>query len=120
MAFKMKGAPYCKETLNVPVYHMEMEDNTNGMATKNGSILLSNKLSPVEEQGTYKHELTHHDQVKEFHQSNGEKGLDYGDDYLVFDGIEYPRKDGKIYYKGQWKEEGWPGFIWEQEAYKNS
>ena len=39
MAFKMKGAPYCKETLNVPVYHMEMEDNTNGMATKNGSTL---------------------------------------------------------------------------------
>ena len=120
MAFKMKGAPYCRETLHTPVYHQPMDDNTRGMATKNGSILINEKLSPLEEQETYNHEKTHNLQVKEFHASNGEKGLDYEDDYLMFDGVKYPRKDGKIYYEGEWKEEGWPGFIWEQEAYKNS
>tara|TARA_R100000742_G_C4272884_1_gene92242 strand:+ start:1130 stop:1492 length:363 start_codon:yes stop_codon:yes gene_type:complete len=119
MSFKMKGAPYCKETLHTPVYHTPMDDNTRGMATKNGSILINEKLSPLQEQETYNHEKTHNLQVKEFHISNGEKGMDYEDDYLLFDGVKYPRKDGKILYEGQWREEGWPGFKWEKEAYQN-
>jgi len=115
----MNGAPYCNQKLNTPVYHMQMDDDTRGMATKNGSILINEKLSPVEEQGTIKHEGTHFEQVKEFHASNGKKGLDYTDDYLLFDGVKYPRKDGKILYEGKWKDEGWPGFKWEKPAYQN-
>jgi len=117
MAFKMKGAPYCRGTLNTPVYHIDMEDDTNGMATKNGSILINNKLSPDQEEDVKNHEEVHYQQVKEFHKTGGQKGLDYENDYLVFDGVKYPRKDGKIYYEGKWRIEGWPGFKWEQEAY---
>ena len=117
MAFKMKGSSYCNCKLNTPVYHMPMEDGTRGMATKNGSILINENLSPVEEQGTIEHEGTHFEQVKRFHKSGGRKGLDYTDDALVFDDISYPRKDGKILYEGKWKPEGWPGFKWEKEAY---
>ena len=112
MAFKMKGASYCNQKLNTPVYHMQMDDDTRGMATKNGSILINEKLSPVEEQGTIEHEGTHFEQVKRFHKSEGQKGLDYTDDELVFDGISYPRKDGKILYEGKWRPEGWPNFKW--------
>lgn len=119
MAFRMKGSPYCKHTLNTPIYHMDMEDGTLGMATKNGSILINNKLSPAQEKGTVDHEDTHYLQVKEFHASNGKEGMDYGDDYLLFDGVKYPRKDGKIYYEGEWHPEGWPGFKWEKEAYNS-
>ena len=42
------------------------------------------------------------------------------DDELIFDDISYPRKDGKILYEGKWRPEGWPGFKWEQKAYRNS
>ena len=119
MGFKMSGAPYCTQRLNTPVYHMQMDDDTRGMATKNGSILINEKLSPVEEQGTIEHEGTHFEQVKRFHKSEGKKGLDYTDNELIFDGVSYPRKNGNILYEGKWKPEGWPGFKWEKEAYQN-
>jgi hypothetical protein len=117
MAFKMKGSSYCNCKLNTPVYHMPMEDGTQGMATKNGSVLINENLSPVEEQGTIDHETTHFEQVKRFHKSSGQKGLDYTDNELIFDGVSYPRKDGKILYEGKWRLEGWPSFKWEKEAY---
>ena len=39
----MKGASYCNQKLNTPVYHMPMEDGTRGMATKNGRLVLARR-----------------------------------------------------------------------------
>ena len=54
---------------------------------------------------------------KDFAKSNGKKGLDYGDDYVMWDGTKYERKNGKIKYKGNWYMEGSRVFPWEQKAY---
>ena len=120
MAFIMKGAPYCKNTLNTPIYNMDMEDGTLGMATKNGSILVNREMSPAQQEDTINHELIHLQDIKDYKASDGAKGLDYNDNELIYDGKSYARKDGKIKYEGEWKDEGWPGFIWEQKAYNNS
>jgi len=42
----------------------------------------------------------------------------FGDDWVRWDGVTYPRKDGKVKYKGEWKEEGDHSFPWEQSAMK--
>ncbi len=120
MAFKMKGAPYCTCSMNTPIYNMDMEEGTLGVATKNGSILVERTMSPAEQQGTINHELIHLQDIKDYRTSGGSKGLDYNEDELIFDGVSYPRKNGKIKYEGKWRPEGWPGFKWEQKAYKNS
>ena len=120
MAFKMKGAPYCTCTLNTPIYNMEMEEGTLGVATKNGSILVDREMSPAQQEDTINHELIHLQDIKDYRASDGAKGLDYNDNELIYDGKSYARKDGKIKYEGEWKPEGWPGFKWEQKAYRNS
>ena len=99
---------------------MEMEEGTLGVATKNGSILVERTMSPAEQQGTINHELIHLQDIKDYRTSGGSKGLDYNEDELIFDGVSYPRRNGKIKYEGKWRPEGWPGFKWEQKAYRNS
>ena len=42
--------------------------------------------------------------------------LNYGDDWVRYQGKTYPRKDGKIKYNGKWHEEGSMAFPWEQLA----
>ena len=39
--------------------------------------------------------------------------VDYDDETLTWDGVEYPREDGYILYEGQWMEEGDPELPWE-------
>jgi len=43
--------------------------------------------------------------------------LDYDDDFVYWNGKKYPRKNGKIKYKGNWVEEGHPSLPWEKKAY---
>ena len=109
-----------KNTLNTPIYNMDMEDGTLGMATKNGSILVNREMSPAQQENTINHESVHLQDIKDYRASDGIKGLDYNDNELIYNGKSYARKDGKIKYEGEWKDEGWPGFIWEQKAYNNS
>ena len=44
--------------------------------------------------------------------------LGYDDNSVTWRGNKYPRKDGKIKYKGSWKPEGDKSFPWEKLAYK--
>jgi len=44
--------------------------------------------------------------------------LGYNDNSVTWRGNKYPRKDGKIKYKGSWKPEGDKSFPWEKLAYK--
>lgn len=57
------------------------------------------------------HEAQH---VKDM--ANGDAA--FGDDWVEWKGERYPRKDGKVKYKGKWKLEGDDSFPWEQSAIK--
>jgi hypothetical protein len=116
MAFKLKS-PYVVD--NTPVYFVDEEDSVLGRANNNGTITVNNRidcLAQLEE--VIKHEKVHVDQFKRFAKSNGRKGLDYNDKYIMWNGKKYPRKNGKIKYKGKWIVEGSKSFPWEKEAYK--
>ena len=118
MPFKLTP-PYHINT--TPIYNVPDDENVNGRANKNGTITLNpnNMDSPAQELNTITHEETHVKQFKDFQETGGKKGLDYGDDHITWDGKEYKRENGKIFYEGKWRPEGWPQFPWESEAYKN-
>jgi hypothetical protein len=118
MAFRLKP-PYHVD--NTPIYRVNDDDQVNGRANKNGSITLNpeNMDSPEQEENTISHEKVHVEQFKDFAKSNGEEGLDYSDNHITWQGKNYPRRNGKIYYQGKWRPEGWPQFPWEAEAYDN-
>ena len=116
MAFRLKP-PYKIET--TPIYKVADDPNVLGRANNNGTITINNDIQdPKQLEEVEKHEEAHVDQFKRFEKSNGKKGLDYGDDYVMWDGVKYARKNGKIKYKGKWYPEGSKSFPWEAEAYK--
>ena len=116
MAFKLKP-PYRLET--TPIYRVNDDPNVLGRANNNGTITINKDIDdPKQLEQVRKHEETHVNQFKDFEKSNGKKGLDYGDDYVMWNGVKYPRKNGKIKYKGKWYPEGSKSFPWEAEAYK--
>ena len=115
MAFKLK-APY--ETNTTPVYHVDEEDGVLGRANNNGTITVNNKIKdPKQMDEVISHEEVHVQQFKKFEKSNGKKGLDYNDKYVMWNGKKYPRKNGKIKYNGKFISEGSKIFPWEKEAY---
>ena len=46
----------------------------------------------------------------------GSGKIEYGDDYVRDGNQTYHRKDGKIKYNGEWKDEGDHSFPWEKRA----
>ena len=101
MAFKI-SAPY--KIFNTPIYHKDVGDDTNGLTTNKGTIILNNNLSPLKEKNVIAHEMVHINQIK-----RGD--LDYDNDYVYWKGKKYPRSTMK---------EGAKNLPWEAEAYKNS
>jgi hypothetical protein len=115
MSFKIK-APYIYNP--TPVYHVDEEDGVLGRANNNGTITVNNKIKdPKQLKKVISHEEVHIQQFKNFEKSNGKKGLNYNDKHVMWDGNKYPRKNGKIKYKGKWITEGNKNFPWEKEAY---
>ncbi len=109
MAFRLKP-PY--PLFPTPVYKVVEEDGVLGRANKNGSITINCNINdPAQEVNTISHEQTHVEQMKA-------GKLDYDDNSITWQGKTYPRKNGKIKYKGKWILEGSKKFPWEQEAYK--
>tara|TARA_R100001463_G_scaffold36084_2_gene78139 strand:- start:392 stop:754 length:363 start_codon:yes stop_codon:yes gene_type:complete len=116
MAFKLK-APFSID--NTPVYFVNEEEGVLGRANNNGTITVNNKVeNPVQLKEVIKHEKAHVDQFKKFEKSNGKKGLNYNDKYVMWNGNKYLRKKGKIKYNGKWIMEGGKSLPWEKEAYK--
>ena len=101
MAFKI-SAPY--KIIDTPIYHKNLGDDTNGLATNKGTIILNNNLSPLKEKNVIAHEMVHINQIK-----RGD--LDYDDCNVYWKGKKYPRSTMK---------EGAKNLPWEAEAYKNS
>ena len=93
MGIKLKP-PYNID--NTPIYKIENEEGVLGRANRNGTILLRPDLSPAQEKETLAHEKKHLKQFELFNKSNGEKGLDYADDHVMWNGKRYERRNGKI------------------------
>ena len=91
----------------------ELENGIAGEANNDGTIFVNKDIpkgSPLEA------EVVAHEGD---HMARMEKGeLGYSDDNVTWRGKKYDRKDGKIKYNGQWREEGWKQFPWEKLAYK--
>ena len=115
MGFKLGQAKRKMITPNnhVPVYKRNLDKGILGEAYKDGSIAVDTSVKEGSQQ--YKdvvaHEMDHAKRMK-----TGE--LDYGTDFVRWRGKTYPRKDGKIKYKGSWMIEGHRDFPWEKIADK--
>ena len=74
-------------TDNTPIHHVDLEEGVLGKANKNGTILVSDKITdPEERQSVIDHEKVHIDQIK-----RGD--LDYDDDFVYWKGKKYSRDD---------------------------
>jgi len=95
------------------VIKVELEPGVAGEANNDGTVFVDKNIpdGSVEEAEVVAHEGDHMLRM--------EKGeLGYDDDHIMWRGEKYPRKDGKIKYKGKWIEEGDKNFPWEKLAYK--
>ena len=115
MAFKLGNAKRKTLTSNnhVPVYKRNLGKGILGEAYNDGSIAVDKSVKPGSQQ--YKdvvaHEMDHAKRME-----TGELG--YGKNYVRWRGTTYPRKDGRIKYKGKWLIEGHRKFPWEEIADK--
>ena len=101
MAFKLTP-PFVLN--NTPIYQVDMEDGVLGKANNNGTIIISDKVSPAKMSDVIAHEMVHIDQMK-----RGD--LDYDDKNVYWKGRIIPRSSIK---------EGDKNLPWEKEAYNKS
>ena len=98
-----------------PVVRKPLGEGILGEANMDGSIYISDKIEPgsAEERQVINHEMRHATDMK-----IGK--LAYGDDFVKYDGVTYPRKtiNGKdmIIVDGVAKEAGSGDFPWENDA----
>ena len=98
-----------------PIIRMDLEGGIGGEANMDGSIYISNEIQPGsnDETKVLMHEMRHATDMK-----LGK--LEYGDDYIKYNGTVYPRETKKnkdmILIDGQWKEAGHHNFPWEYDA----
>ena len=108
----IKGTKQHKD-LAFKLVRKKLDKGIAGEANNDGSVFVSKdvpKGSALEAE-VINHEADHMARMKK-----GELG--YTDDYVMWRGKKYPRKNGKILYKGKYLEEGNKNFPWEQLAYK--
>tara|TARA_R100000329_G_scaffold6511_1_gene8024 strand:- start:170 stop:541 length:372 start_codon:yes stop_codon:yes gene_type:complete len=92
----------------VRVEFKELPEGIKGECHKEGVIYISDDIQKNSEE--YNRVLAH--EMK--HMTHYKTGrVDYDDETLTWDGVEYPREDGYILYEGQWMEEGDPELPWE-------
>ena len=98
-----------------PVIRVPLEEDVMGEANMDGSIYVNELIEPgsFEDRQTISHEMRHATDMK-----IGK--LAYEDDYVTYNGEDYPRMDidgvDSILVDGEWKEAGDTGFPWEDDA----
>ena len=98
-----------------PVIRKPLAEGILGEANMDGSIYISDKIIPgsEEERQVINHEMRHSTDMK-----LGK--LAYDDNSITYNGEDFPRKtiNGKdmILVYGKWREAGFEGFPWEEEA----
>ena len=103
MGFKLKGAPYDKNDMNIGVYKQNLTDGSVGKSNHTG-IIVQNGIDPSTEKAVIAHEKVH-----QIQQQKGE--LDYDDNNFYWKGKTYPREN---------LDEHNENLPWEKEAYKES
>ena len=95
------------------VIKVELDVGIAGEANNDGTIFVDKNIpnGSIEEAEVVAHEGKHMEDMDD-------GILNYDDDSITWRGKKYPRKDGKIKYKGKWVEEGDKNFPWEKRAYK--
>lgn len=113
MAFKLgkEGRNKRREDIKIPgspIQRKKLGQGILGEANDDGSVYLSNKLKPgsQEEKDVLAHELKHITDMKV-------GKLSYGNDFIKYNGVTYPRRDGFIKFEGRWMPEGSDDFPWE-------
>jgi hypothetical protein len=92
-----------------PVYRKQLEPGVAGEANNDGSIFISDQIEPGSEQ----ERITLMEEVQ--HQTDMKTGkLGYSDDYITWEGQEYPRIKGHVLYMGNFEQEGSKNLPWEQ------
>ena len=98
-----------------PVIRVPLEKGIMGEANMDGSIYINENIVPgsYEDRQVINHEMRHATDMK-----IGK--LAYEDDYITFNGEDFPRMDidgvDSILVDGEWKEAGSHDFPWEEEA----
>jgi len=98
-----------------PIIRTKLAKGIMGEANMDGSIYLNEKLDPnsFEARQTINHEMRHATDMR-----LGK--LEYGDDYIKYNGETFPRETIKgrdmILVEGEWKEAGDTSFPWELDA----
>ena len=92
-----------------PVLRKKLGGGILGESNNDGSIFIHEKVKPGSEQE--KHVLMH----EMVHMTDMKVGkLAYDDNYIKWNGVEYPRAKGKILYNNEWVPEGSKDFPWEK------
>ena len=105
---------------NIPIKKVNMEDGTLAEANMDGSVSVDKDLDLNSTLGerVIKHEDEHRRQMG--FDDDGEKTLPvkaaYDDVSVTWKGRKYPRKNGKIFYRHKWYDEGSDALPWEKEA----
>ena len=115
MSFGKEAGDANASVPGTPVVRKPLGEGILGEANMDGSIYISDKIEPgsFEERQVINHEMRHATDMK-----IGK--LAYGDDFVKYDGVTYPRKtiNGKdmIIVDGIAKEAGSGDFPWENDA----
>ena len=116
MGFKLgRERRQIRNSKNTPIFRKKLEGGVMGKANNDGSIDIDKSVPPGSplEKKIINHETQH---MKDMNSGK----LSYGDDFVQFNGVMYPRKNinGKdmIIVDGVAKEAGDDGFPWERDA----
>ena len=92
-----------------PLFRKKLDGKILGEANDDGTIFIDESIVPgsAEERKILAHEQKHLTDMK-----IGK--LKYNDNWIEYNGKEYPRSKGKILYKDEWINEGSKEFPWEQ------
>lgn len=100
MGFKLNGAPYNEDDMNIPIYKRRLEDGAVGKSNHTG-IIVQQGLDKQTEDAVIAHETVHQ---KDPH-------LDYDDENFYYKGKTYPRNEINEFDRN---------LPWEKKAYKES
>tara|TARA_R100001443_G_scaffold189_7_gene799 strand:- start:1467 stop:1832 length:366 start_codon:yes stop_codon:yes gene_type:complete len=92
-----------------PLYRKKLDQSIQAEANDDGTIFIDVSVEPgsAQERQILAHEMRHLVDMK-----TGK--LRYDDNWIKYNGMEYPRKNGFILYEGEWVPEGGKQFPWEQ------
>ena len=98
-----------KSELHTTLYRKKLGEGIQAEANNDGTIFIAESVEPgsAEERQILTHEVKHLTDMK-----IGK--MKYDDNWIKYNGMEYPRAEGKILYEGEWIDEGSKEFPWEK------